>query len=381
MGAAMLPVVVAAAVDPAVSAPVPVVQDGRLEVVTAKGAGTVPIHVSRDWTKPQPGVTRAVIVIHGWGRSDLRAGERAAARAGAAAEGAILIAPQFLIQADVDAHHLPSDILHWGVNDWKIGYDARGPAPVSSFEVLDTLLARLANRQLFPRLQTVVIAGHSAGGQFVQRYAAVGHGQGPLLQLGVHLRYVVANPSSYVYFRPARPLDAVRADGTPASCPKLDRWQYGLDGRLPSYASQPVDPQALERDYLARDIVYLLGTADNDPAHHQLDRSCAAEAQGATRFDRGTRYFAYLSSRLHGAWTQRLLEVPGIGHHSSQMLSSACGRAALFDQVGCAPGPDAAAYGAERLPIEAVPVRAHGDASAADARSWRHRSRNPGLDP
>ena len=55
-----------------------------------------------------------------------------------------------------------------------------------------------------------------------------------------------------------------------------------------------------------------------------------------SRFDRGTRYFAYLSSRPHGEWAQRLLEVPGVGHRSGKMFSSACGRAALFDQEGCA---------------------------------------------
>jgi pimeloyl-ACP methyl ester carboxylesterase len=228
--------------------------------------------------------------------------------------------------------------LRWGPNDWKLGYDARGPAPISSFDVLDAILTRLADPQIFPELRTVVIAGHSAGGQFVQRYAAVGHGQAPLLQRGVHLRYVVANPSSYVYFTTDRPIEAdQRAEGSTPVCPEVNRWEYGLEGSLPSYVSRPVNPQALERDYLARDVVYLLGTADNDPAHHQLDRSCAAEPQGATRFDRGLRYFANLSSGPHGELTQRLLAVPGIGHHSLQMLSSVCGRAALFDQGGCTP--------------------------------------------
>ncbi|AMP01565.1 hypothetical protein CAter282_3781 [Collimonas arenae] len=344
---AMLPMAAGATVDPEVLTPVPIVQDGRLEVSSAKGEGVISIHVSRDWTQPQPAVTRAVIVIHGWPRRDLKSLELAAEQSGTAANDAILITPQFLIQADIDAHHLPADTLRWGPNAWAAGYDARGPAAISSFDALDAILARLANRQLFPALRTVVVAGHSAGGRFVQRYAAVGHGQGPLLRLGVHLSYVVANPSDYLYLTPERPIDTNRhADGASSQqCPGVNRWPYGLGGDLPRYVSQPIDPQALGRDYLARDIVYLLGTADNDPAHHQLDRSCAAEVQGTTRFDRGTLYFSYLSSRPRGEWTQRLLEVAGIGHNSVKMFSSACGRAALFDQDGCAPDPDAAAYG------------------------------------
>lgn len=337
---ALLPLASGATVPAQVLAPVPVVQDARLEVATVKGKGILPIHVSRDWTQPQPGVTRAVIVIHGWLRRAVISGEMAATRAGALADDTMIITPQFLIQADLDAHHLPDATLRWGPDDWKSGYDARGPAPVSAFDVLDAILTRLADQHVFPGLRMVVIVGHSAGGQLVQRYAAVGHALESLQRREVHLRYVIANPSSYVYFTSDRPVDVNRrTDGTAASCPKANRWGYGFDGDLPSYVSQPVDLQVLERAYLARDVVYLLGTADNDPQHHQLDRSCAGQAQGASRFDRGTRYFSYLSSRPHNKGTQRLLEVPGIGHHSTRMFSSACGRAALFDQEGCTPDP------------------------------------------
>ena len=119
-----------AAVDPEVSTLVPVIQDKRHDVVTAKGPGAIPIHVSRDWTKPQPDVTRVVIVIHGWDRSDLKAGERAAAGAGAAADDALLITPQFPIQTDIDAHHLPADTLRWGANDWKVGVRRSRPGTV-----------------------------------------------------------------------------------------------------------------------------------------------------------------------------------------------------------------------------------------------------------
>lgn len=343
---AVVAVAAHAATDPEVLTPVPAVLDGRLEISHASGRGQVPVQVSRDWTQPQADVTRAVVMVHGWGRRDLQAAERAAAQAGAATDGVLRVAPQFLIQADVDAHHLPTDTLRWGPNAWAAGHNAQGPVPISSFDVLDAILSRLADPQRFPALRTVVLAGHSAGGRLVQRYAAVGHGQGALLERGVHLRYVVANPSDYLYLTADRPVDLrAHADAASVPCPALDRWPYGLGGGLPSYVAQPIDRQALERGYLERDVVYLLGTADNDPAHHQLDRSCAAQAQGSTRFDRGTRYVAQLSSRPHGAWTHRLLQVPGVGHSSGRMFSSACGRAALFDQPGCAPGAGAAAHG------------------------------------
>ena len=67
-----------------VNTPVPVVQKGRLDIETRSGDFELPIAVSRDWTKPQDDVTRAVIVIPGWPRRDLRSGEHAAEVAGAA---------------------------------------------------------------------------------------------------------------------------------------------------------------------------------------------------------------------------------------------------------------------------------------------------------
>ncbi|MBX9296551.1 hypothetical protein ACFFU8_11290 [Chromobacterium piscinae] len=248
-----------AAIDPEVLSPVPKVQDGRLAVKTDRGEGELPIHFSRDWSRPQPGVRRAVITVHGWPRRDLRSGGYAAAQAGEAARGTIVIAPQFLIQADIDAHHLPDKVLRWGVNDWAIGYDAEAPAALSSFDALDAILTRLADKRLFPDLDVVVIAGHSTGGRFVQHYAAIGHGQAALLERGVHIRYVVSNPSIYLYFTAARPKPA------DAACGKTDHWEYGLGGALPRYARQPVSPAALRTAYLSRDIVISAGHGRHRP--------------------------------------------------------------------------------------------------------------------
>ena len=59
------------------------------------------------------------------------------------------------------SHHLPPDTLRWTLEGWEGGDDATGPKPASSFDALDAILARLADRTLFPKLTDVVIAGHS----------------------------------------------------------------------------------------------------------------------------------------------------------------------------------------------------------------------------
>ena len=179
----------------------------------------------------------------------------------------MIITPQFLIQADITGHGLSPSTLRWAPNDWAIGRDAQAPAPISSFDVLDAILARLADQRLFPDLREVVVAGHSAGGRFVQHYAAVGHGQAPLLTEEVQVRYVVANPSVYLY------LDATRPVIPAAECASVDRWEYGLGSGLPRYALPSPDLARMRAAYLAKNITYLLGTADNDPNQHQLDEA------------------------------------------------------------------------------------------------------------
>lgn len=315
-------VTVSAAERDVVRSAVPRVPADRLSL--GADVGDVPIETVPDWREPRPGVTRALVMIHGWPRRDLVAGVRAVAAAGAAASGTIVVTPQFPAQVDVDAHGLAASTLRWGVDAWPQGLPARAPSPASSFAVVDAILAQLADRRRFPDLRDVVLAGHSAGGQFVQRYAVVGQGEAALRRAGIHLRYVVANPSTYLV------VGALRRAGDDASCRAVDRWKYGLED-APAYVARPIDAQALLQDYLRRDVVYLLGSADTDPQGDGLDRSCAAEAQGPTRLARGLAFVARLQ-QLFPDTPQPVLQVPGIGHHAGPMFSSAQGLRALFGE-------------------------------------------------
>ncbi|HLI13905.1 MAG TPA: alpha/beta hydrolase [Alphaproteobacteria bacterium] len=328
----------AAADDAPGHRPVEAVASERLRVTTGAGTGLLPLYLSRDWSKPQPGVARAVIVIHGLLRNAdayFAIGEAAAAEAGEARDAVIVIAPQFLAEIDVRAHGLPAETLRWTISGWEGGADALAPAPISSYAALDVILARLAASARFPHLRTVVLAGHSGGAQTVQRYAILGRGAAALAARGIALRYVVANPSSYTYFSSDRPDGTGGFAAFAGACSRFDRWKYGLSG-LPRYAAT-IAAGALERAYMRRDVVYLLGTKDTDPNHPALDKSCMAEAQGPTRLARGLAYVRYLRERHPADFRQRLMLVPGVGHDGRGMLTSPCGLAALFDRPGCLP--------------------------------------------
>jgi len=311
--------------------PVKAIADARIAVGSE---ARLPLYVSADWSNPLPGMTRAVIVLHGRLRNAdvyYRSALTAQAAAGEAGRTTLMIVPQYLAGIDVDAFHLPPDTLHWSLLGWEGGDPAEGPRPVSSLEALDAILARLADRRLFPDLKQVVVAGHSGGGQVVQRYAVAGRGEAVLARQAIGVRYVIANPSSYAYFSAERPVPSI-----PASCPRHNDWKYGMEQR-PAYAAA-TSPDELERRYVSRRVIYLLGTRDTNPNHPALDKSCMAEAQGATRYARGHAYAAVMAARNGGAPNHRVVDVPDVGHDGDAMLTSGCGLAALFDLPGCEAG-------------------------------------------
>ena len=235
-----------------------------------------------------------------------------------------MIAPQFLNQADVKRNHLGHEVVRWMGNDWMAGEASTGPGQISSYGALDQIIKHLGNHKLFPALKEIVVAGHSGGGQVVQRFALTGHDHPLLNSEGIRLRYVVANPSSYAYFSPQRPVTF-----DIANCPGFNDWKYGMQN-LPDYVGGR-GAQQLEQDYVSRDITYLLGQQDTDPNHPALDKSCEAETQGAYRLMRGHNYFDYLKQR-HPQLGHRLVEVPGVGHDGDKMFTSPEGEKVLFAQ-------------------------------------------------
>jgi hypothetical protein len=327
--------------------PVKVVAPERIKVKVGQAEAIMPAFTSRDLGTAHPEVTRAVIVVHGRLRDadkyyDLTT--RAAAASGASAS-TVIVAPQFLSTADAARHNLEPGFARWNTEAWLGGEGAKGPFPLSSFEVLDAIIARLADRNHFPHLERIVIAAHSGGAQVLQRYAVVGRADQVLAAAGLQpyadgleastaksaimrVRYVVANPSSYLYFDATRPHVVDR-------CPEVDRWRYGVNDPV---AYVRGDMKGIEQRYLTRRVIYLLGGADVDPNHSALDKSCMAEAQGVNRLERGNAYFAHVQKRARMqsvVLRHTRVEVPGVAHDADRMFNSVCGRAALFDAPGC----------------------------------------------
>jgi hypothetical protein len=301
--------------------PVPAVGDQRLRVGGADGVGLA-CHASFGLDAPRPHTGPPVVVVHGALRDSdryLTHAQEAARRSGS---DALIVAPQFL--AEVDAKP-PDGALYWDVEGWKGGYPALGPQAVSSFTVMDSLLDQLTSSQdaSLRGSPGVVLFGNSAGGQFVNRYAAVGRGPDALAERGIGVRFIVSNPSSYLYFDRERPVPV--PDNS-----QVNRWRYGFDD-APAYVD--AGPRQSLKQYLGRDVTIVLGAEDNDGAARLLEVSPAAMAQGANRLERGIYYGRHIRrlARASGLTTgHRLIQLPGVGHAVDEVLAAPQTRQMMF---------------------------------------------------
>ncbi|MDX9689818.1 MAG: hypothetical protein RBT70_05040 [Alphaproteobacteria bacterium] len=288
--------------------------------------------------------TKAIIVIHDIMRNSEENVAMLMTLTGNMGEETLIMAPQFPISADVlrFARQLPDSgeyVARWPVDmGWNVGGESRlseRQRGISSFTAIDYLLMFLDDRERFPVLNQVVIVGHGMGADFVQRYAAVGKGPEILMQDGLTVRFVVANPSSYLYPTAVIPVDQGTrfAQADEAKCPSIVDYPFGTKNMV-SYA-RGVGANAILMKYPERQIMYLV--ADKIMLDNYLDRSCAAMAQGQDRLTRGRNFAKYMSQKFGNVaeQNQTFALVPNAGYDPIALYGSLCGLAALFGDGSC----------------------------------------------
>jgi pimeloyl-ACP methyl ester carboxylesterase len=284
-------------------------------------------------------VERAIVMIHGTGRNaqDYFRWALAAAVAAGRLERTAVVAPHFKARStDGRGDEVEEREWFWSNEGWKAGEAARNGAP-SSFEVIDQLVEQLNNSTHFPNLKQVVVAGHSAGGQFVQRYAVLNRVEG---RARLRMRYVVANPSSYMYLDELRlragatctPKGGCSGEFRPywdaANCTTYNHYRYGPE-QLPAYAAG-LSSEQLRARYVKREVTYLAGELDTRTDDASLDRACPAMAQGTQRRERAITFWNYMQMQLKADHAFAI--APGCGHSAVCVFAGPAGTAALFGE-------------------------------------------------
>lgn len=290
------------------------------------------VYSSYPLDRPNRALTRALIMVHGASRNPDHYFETATAAGflAGALDNTIIIAPRFAAGND----ELAPNELAWPErgDTWRSGGMSPKNASISSFDFMDEILRKLADKKNFPNLTRIVVAGHSAGGQFATRYETVNKVDGTLQ--GVTISYVVANPSSYAWPAAVRPLPV--GDANPAGAdkealgdagekvharftygpfdstkaPTYNNWPAGYRNRT-GYSAGMSDDQ-LKKQLAGRSVTYLLGQVDVLPLGG-FDSSPNAMAQGPTRRARGEAFVKYVNETL-GAKHMAVI-VPECGHN------------------------------------------------------------------
>lgn len=301
---------------------------------------SIPISSNHVMHTENDAITRLVVVIHGTYRNStdyFKTIAESADLAKISQDSLMIVAPQFLTDKDRRKHRLGKDHLSWSGGGWLKGSLSSKESRrntvnrVSSFAVMDALLLHLT--RILPNLETIVITGHSAGGQFTQRYAI---SSPTLSQLNDNSTYsvkcIVANASSYTYLSDERPVANGTGFEVPESskCDDYNIWKYGLENRYKYHEGRSAEKMI--QTYKKLQVAYLVGELDNDPQHENLDKSCEAQLQGAHRLERAIRFYDFLIYFFGDKIKENheLHSVPNAGHSSAEMYQSEIGLRALF---------------------------------------------------
>ncbi|MGH7562109.1 MAG: alpha/beta fold hydrolase, partial [Gemmatimonadales bacterium] len=283
-------------------------------------------------------ITRVFILVHGAGRNadDYFRSATAAAFLAGALENTLVVSPRMASNDGRGCRDaLGEREISWNCGSWRSGGAALSDSAVTSFDFMDELIKRVARKEVFPNVRAIVVAGHSAGGQVVNRYSMANRVHETL---GVPMHYIVSNPSSYAWPTGDRPTSAAwsltaNAPGyvgetgadTPAfrplgegrGCSSYDQWPYGMQNRS-GYSAGQSDEQ-LKRQLAARPVTYLLGELDILPLGG-FDGSCAAMAQGPTRLARGQAFAKYVNETLDAKHTVTVVSL--CGHNARCMFTA-----------------------------------------------------------
>ena len=310
------------------------------------------------------GITSALIAIHGHSHD---AGKTFDAAVAAATPEelttTLVIAPLFQV-SDANARKCGSaqqpaatsgDFV-WTCASWMEGGPSQNDPDMTSFKAIDRLIETIV--QHYPTVRAITIAGFSAGAQTVQHYI----GFSTLQPKSYSVRYVVADPGTWLYFDAERPQPMIKGqrvawsecdvDGqsdfgkctvkisipsqTLSDCPAYNAWKYGTD-KLPTTLPTNATAGAARLAYQAADVTYLEAALDSsnhkNAAYKVLDKSCGAALQGPFRLHRGLAYALYDQEKLQSPHHRMMKIVPDCGHNVACVFPSEIGRKALFPTI------------------------------------------------
>ena len=255
----------------------------------------------------------AIIVVHGANRNanEYYAWLNNSLQETELTDETILISPLFKVEEEAETGE-----MYWSGNNWREGDPNISVSSLSSFEVIDSLVAQLGNNSIFPNLERVIVTGHSSGALFSYLYGAANRMESSLSSL--NFQYIIANSQYFYYPDEQRYSTANQSLYTPTNCNGYTTWPLGYTN-APSYLDD-LGQETLNDQLRNRNILYLLGNGTaSDGAFNNTN--CAYQLLGDSRYQRGENMFAYINLKYETNNHQRYI-VEGIGHNGQAMYSA-----------------------------------------------------------
>lgn len=238
--------------------------------------------------------------------------------------------------------------LVWKGSQWISGQPNQYPwynNVTSPYDCIDQMLQFFDNKAMYPNLNQIVLAGHSAGAQTVDRYSAVQKN----LNLNTPVTFWIGNPNDWLYLNSSRPFST-------STCPTYDNWRTGLtnysgSGMLYNTALVAQGSDAVKANYMSKNHAYARGTLDLG------DDSSGCEPFAAG-MNRNERFFQFINwwrptcpkNGALGTQCDTVDYVP-IGHDGGAMFGSAPGLARIFTDNFYGDGSRLYDYGYPRMQV------------------------------
>jgi len=303
-------------------------------------------------------ITRAIIAVPDETRNAGGTKSLISELAGSSNNSVLIVSPQFMIPSDLLKYeNLDADekrlFAIWNLSDWVYGnqsitgnaqnrllsnmhddedsnfinQDSGNRNTISSFEVIDQLIILLSQRDMFPNLNTIVIAGSGLGANFVQRYAMF---SSMPENSNIDIRFLVLGANNFLYpteYRPNMYKNNLTIDES-SKCQEMNDYPYGMD-HLNPYARK-TGRNAARLGYRNLDITYIAAKG----ADSVSDRSCPAVLQGHNSFDRTVNFQKYLST-LYGEDLSHVFSFISGDNGAQNLYSSKCAIYVLFGKGSC----------------------------------------------